>query len=421
MSTKKKKQSGFMLLELSLVLILLSVISYMQLKREFDEKLDLKAKNVSKSLLIIQDGVNKALIANMGSWVSAQPGVPIIITTGSGPTAVSTTIADPFNPTVSDFKNLGVLPSNFTNNTLIGGNYKISIQKVPAGCTPPSCNLEGLIYIDSPFTVFSNKVDGARLGLAMKTIGPDGAMTTDSNPSMFFGLNAQWSMPVPAPMTPNSSLIGIRVGYGSGMFAKFFRVDGANQMEADGNFGGNSLTNVKQVLSVTKNAGDSCPAGDAGAIASGVVNSASVVMICSNGKWKVYNGPTASPGSDCTIDGISASSNVDNQQLICKNKKYVKVTNLFSTNPEVARILVRDGDVVPYPACDVGGRPDYTIIIYQVTVDMTKEPPYQAMKAITQDNGTSWTVLIKLVTDTGIEASGNDHNLAAIMHLECKY
>lgn len=137
--------------------------------------------------------MNASLGEFYGNWVASTPGSPMQITLSDGVTVV--TIADSSKPTIAELKQLGYLPPNFSSLTTNGGNYVVSVSKVPAACVAPSCNLEALICIDKPIRMMGNTgvIDTPRLGLAVKNMGPDAGGSVQENPSVISGLGGAWT------------------------------------------------------------------------------------------------------------------------------------------------------------------------------------------------------------------------------------
>lgn len=415
-------QLGFMLLEMALSLLVFSVILGIRMRNDYQDLLDLKATNAGKTVAKVQSGLNDTISSYYDLFVNMHEGEvsPIDIKIGVGANEKTITISDGFHPTIQNLIDLGKLPQNFRDKTAFGGSFKIELTKVPSGCVAPNCNIDGIVVLDSPFTI-AGVVDEARLGIAIRSIGVDGGGTSNQNKSLIKGHSGQWNSPLPAGITPAKALIAARAGYSSAMWANFFRIDGSRWMTGDGNFGGHSLVNVKEVMATLKNVDDSCTAAENGAFASGVINGYGTVMVCSNGKWKIQNGVIAAPGSPCAPEGSTATSDVNGEQLVCKKGVFVKLVSLISRNVEVGRVAVSDGSVVSKPACDVGGVPDYSLHMNRLSVDVTIAPPKQAQYISAVDSGGGWTILLRLRDDTGGEVSGNIYGLSAVMKLECKY
>jgi hypothetical protein len=423
LSRKRGVIAGFALLEMSLSLLIFSAVMMVRMRADFNDLMDLRAKNAAKVMLIVQNSVNDTLASYYDNFVNMPDGAgvaPLTIVIGSGPTQSNVVIADGYHPTIADLVSLGKLPGNFSLKSPVGGNFKISVTKSPVGCVIPNCNLEAQIVIDSPFLI-NGKYDEKRMGLAIRTIGADGAGTRKESTSTIYGLNGQWSEPLSASITPAAGILATRAGYSSAAWAPFFRIDGTRWMTQDGNFGGHALVNVKHVISTLKNIDDACDVTDNGALGSGVINGNGMAMVCRNGKWKPQTGLVGNVGGACAPDGSIATDSSTGEQLVCKGGKYIRLISLIAKNVEVSRTIVKDGDTVSKPVCDVGGIADYSFDMIQMSVDITKNPPYQGQYVSSADNGASWTVLLKLVTDTGTETSGNAYGVKALMHLECRY
>jgi len=416
-----RKQKGFGLVETAFALLLILAVAMQVFSQQLEDARNLTAINQGKGVVTVANGVNASLGEFYGNWVASAPGSPMQITLSDGVTVV--TIADPSKPTIAELKQLGYLPPNFSSLTTNGGNYVVSVSKVPAACVAPSCNLEALVCIDQPIRKMGNAgaIDTPRLGLAVKNMGPDAGGSVQESPSVISGLGGAWTVPNNLVSPSNQTgILCMRAGYGSSAWAAFFRVDGSRWMKADANMGGNSVVNAKQLVTLLKTVNEVCI--DPGAISGGRDASGSeVTMVCRSGRWKVQSGVNGRPGDPCTPEGGIATSLTTDEQLVCKNGRYVRLVNLIAKNIEVGRLNVVDGQSVIKPSCDVGGVPDYSFNMNKLSVDVTVAPPHQSQYLTTTDNGSSWSVLLRLRDDTGNEVSGNGYNLSAVMKLECKY
>jgi hypothetical protein len=128
-------------------------------------------------------------------------------------------------------------------------------------------------------------------------------------------------------------------------------------------------------------------------------------------------------GDSCMPVGAVATSKTG-QQLICRGSPavYVPTVNaLPSYATRGTKTLVKDGDVVSKPACDVGGQPAYSLEVNQSAIDVATVPPLQAQYATVVDQGATWQVKIKLKDRNTTEVSGNTYSITAILHAECYY
>lgn len=58
----------------------------------------------------------------------------------------------PTEPTVAQPCDTGLLPAKFNAFNLYGGGYAVKISQVPAGCTPPDCDLASITRLNMPLT-----------------------------------------------------------------------------------------------------------------------------------------------------------------------------------------------------------------------------------------------------------------------------
>lgn len=343
-------------------------------------------------------------------------------TIGTGPTAATVTVANGSAPTMAEMVALGILPPNFSPKALNGdGLYHVALTKSPTGCVTPDCNIEGLVWIDSPFRT-NAFVDPKRVGLAMREIGPDSAATALETPLVLSGFGGKWATGNPvAPAV--GGILGVRAGYSSEAWAAYLRLDGSRWMKGNLNVGAHSVVNANQFVSVQKNTGDVCT--DSGALGSGTIGGKGVAMVCQNGTWQ----PTkemGNPGDACAPEGKTAASIADNEGLVCKLGKYVRLVSLIPKAIQRSSVIVSDGTSVIKPVCDVGGVPTFSFNVTEVSVDVTVAPPKQGMYVSATDTGAGWLVKLVLRDNIGNEVSGNGYganggNLSAIMNKECTY
>lgn len=418
-----RRQRGFALIQVALALALFSAAVTYEMYRQYQLRLDRESEVVGQGIGKLRNVLEFALVRDADKYMSAADGSGVNITINKGtPSESIVGIANWNSPSIAEIANLNVgLAPGFNAKAPNGGNYRISFTKSPAGCAPANCNLEGLVWVDKAIMGEGNASDSARAGIALRAIGIDGARSTVTTPGTFTGWRGGWSVPNP---TGVPGIIAGRFGYGSSSWAAFFRLDGSRALSGDADFGGNSLKNAKQLLTVAKTVGDAC--SDLGALAGGVVAGKGTAMVCKDNTWQPAGGKTAIAGSGCAPEGTIATSQSSDESLVCKKGndgvlRYVRLVNLIAKNVEVSRLNVVDGQVVIKPICDAGGVPDYSFNMNRTTVDVSVSPPKQAQYVTTVDNGASWSVVLRLRADNGAEASGNAYSLSALMHLECKY
>lgn len=173
-----------------------------------------------------------------------------------GPTILAggsvTGVANSMAPTVPELVSLGYLDSGFKPSNLFGGGYKVSLSKVPAGCSGSSCYLSTLVALDSPVKAESGALDYAVLGEALKEGGPDAAYSGQNNSGVLSGNQGQWT--ATNPLGSVAGVLAVRGGYGSTGLGYLVRRDGSQGMSGSLDVGGNNLTNANSANASTANA-----------------------------------------------------------------------------------------------------------------------------------------------------------------------
>ncbi len=372
-------------------------------------------------------GDNMAVLSAVGAKYSAEffselqsgaavtkNGITLAAGTGAGQT---------YAPTIANLIALGYLnpsfsaQSTYSNGSTAPGNYQVRLSRIPAGCelvAVTTCDIEGFAFVDQPITVKgSTDPDGPSIAAIMKPLGGNGGFSLNVNSAVVNGVGGGWTTPNPIAGNPAGTVVA-KFGYGSSGLSNFVRMNDTRDPNLQGNL--TVLGNTKSATYVTdiKTVNSACSVPNA--IASGTGS----VMVCTNGTWQSL-GDRAAPGSACATTGQVATSTVTNEQLFCKNSVFVKTKSLIAQNVLMSRSTVRDLDVVAKPTCDVGGTPDRSFTITQVSTDVSIAPPKQSMYVSTIDLGGTWQVVIRLRDDLGGEESGTVYNVTAVLNLECKY
>lgn len=157
----------------------------------------------------------------------------LVLTSGSGQIVKADgsagTVATPLAPTVTELANLGYLQSNFNATNYFGGAYKVSLAKLPNGCSYPNCSIGGTVSLtNAVMKSSSGVVDGTILGAAVQQIGADGGYSTPGAIGTIVGLNGGWNTANPAGSV--AGILAERVGQGSQRFTAFLRRDGTLPM-----------------------------------------------------------------------------------------------------------------------------------------------------------------------------------------------
>lgn len=419
-----RRERGFGLLEAMAALAVFAVISYGYSQARIYLAIQDQDRAAAGHGSLIQAGVNNYINDNRLALITQA-------------TPVITGIADPFNPTLAELQTLNgskrYVAEGYDLPNALGMTYTVSLSRMPVGCTPGvNCtDITGMMTAVAPLLdPTTNEADGARIGHIASIIGVDAAASVHPNGSSLVGEDGPWVVSNPRGNVPG--ILALRLGWGSVGYQLLDHLlprSGERPMTGNLNMGTNSIVNVNQITATgsvqagefftpPKAVGDVCT--NPGATASGLGGGNGVVMVCSNGTWQIAM-ERANAGDACTPDGKIATSVVTTEQLICKNGIYVRMVNMLAKNVEIGRFLVTDGMNVPKPACETGGVADYSWVTTRTAVDVAMAPPKQGLDLSTVDNGTSWTISIKLQDNFGGQASGNAYNLLEIFKTECRY
>lgn len=233
MRSRRQESRGYILLEMSLALIigtaLIATWAANDVSRRLDDSVRAQARAMKGPIL----GALNQYLTERYSELTKPAGGSI------------TGVANPLRPTIAELRSLGMLKDPVMNTAFNGGTYRIVVTQYPAGCVAPNCNLDALFYIDRPITDWRQNIDYARLGLAVRAIGDDGAMSTAATPASFTGLAGKWSTDNPEGSRPG--LLAARTGYNSAMFSQFYRRDGSLPITGDVAANGHNINNAGQV------------------------------------------------------------------------------------------------------------------------------------------------------------------------------
>lgn len=360
-----------------------------------------------------------------------------------------------------------------TNNCLSTGvsqtsplGLKFSFTLSPALCKADTC--VGHAYATTPLTDFAGKPRTDILGKVISTIGVDGGMSYAGNGAQLIGYGNSYQDVNPAGNVPGT--VSIRIGANSGLLSlltQYYRLDGTRKLTGDMDANQKNIKNVDNLTLNTLNfdqvkgvgtPGAACAKDKAlaqntngnglvicnggvfqriGDATSGIgggnacslkgltgTDAVGTGYIC-NGTFWVENKNFAASGDACAITGQTAQNTVTGEELVCRNtggsNRYVKLTNLLAKSIEIARYIVQDGTLVSKPTCDVGGTATFSIDMMQSVVDVAMIPPRQTMYQKAIDNGSTWTVRIRLTDNFGGDFSANPYNVQAIFKTECTY
>ena len=225
-----KKSKGFTLVEISIVLLIASIlmIGYTRVLRDINQ--DDKSAAIAAHLVTVTGGVNTYISSNFNALVAG--------------TAI-TGVANPLAPTVTELKTTGYLAQNVKTTNLAGTNWLTQINLTPAGCVAPACDLNAIVYSDKGFfNLSSNKPDWMLASRVAGKVGGEGATSLYSNTTVISGEGGTWTTPNPVAAANAAAVVAMRTGYGSQGFSQFVRNGDMRNITLNGNLGVNGASGV---------------------------------------------------------------------------------------------------------------------------------------------------------------------------------
>jgi len=215
-SRLRRKQFGFTIVEMTIAATLLAATLAGGLWAARQSALKSMFEAQGDTLKAIGNaGGNEYILRNYGELQKATPSVPGVL--------------DPYRPTMTELKALGLPIQQFANTGYQGLGYKFEISRTPVGCTPPSCDVTGLVYLAGQITDPSTgKVSALGLGQIISAIGGDGGFSDDMSPNTISGSGGQWSKA--NPMGNLLGVVSMQLGYGTLGYQQFLRRDGTLPM-----------------------------------------------------------------------------------------------------------------------------------------------------------------------------------------------
>lgn len=273
-AARRSTQRGVTILSVLLGLVVAGVVGMGIVERQALERRMEMGKTQGDLLVQISDAANMYIFENYAQLQNDQP-----ITRNNITVAVGTNQGETNTPTVQTLIDLGYLREGITDLAAVNnGRYRMTLEKIPAGCVAGACDVHGAVYIDQPVTmhgVAGTDPDGVVIGNAVERIGGDALMTAVADHSQLLGVNGA-TIENPVAGDPYG-VIGAHIGFGSG-FSRFLVVgdtrdpnfQGDFTVAGDTNIGGDTIiqgnTTINENLNVGPDGTD--PGGNACSLAS---------------------------------------------------------------------------------------------------------------------------------------------------------
>ena len=149
-----------------------------------------------------------------------------------------------WTPSVAQLAAMAYLPPGWsaTSSTLNNAPYAISFKRLPAGCAPAACTVEGHVVLAGALRSGPSDTDGAVIGPILARIGADSGVSLPTDPAHITGFGNTWSLDNPVPGRP-PGVVAVRIGTASSGFGQFIRIGDTRDPGLMGNLtvAGNTL------------------------------------------------------------------------------------------------------------------------------------------------------------------------------------
>lgn len=232
------RQTGSTLLSALLALVIIAIITAGQIEAQQLQQRVSAGRLQGDILNLIKDAVNNYAMEN---YPALQSNLPV---TKAGTTlAPGSSSGQSFAPSIANLVAMDYLPAGTSAGAqLNGGSYRVALSRLPAGCTGPTCNISGMVYIDQPIRQPGTpNIAGIQVGALIDKVGGDVLVALPGTAGNLTGINGAAMV---NPLGVSEGVVGARVGFGASGFGRFLVLNDPR----DPNFQGN-LT-VRQNLSI---------------------------------------------------------------------------------------------------------------------------------------------------------------------------
>ncbi len=142
-----------------------------------------------------------------------------------------------WRPSLADLAAMGYLPSGWlvTSSSLNGAPYQIAFARLPVGCAPSACSIEGQILIGAAITGSSGEaMDSVVISPILTRIGADSGVSLVGSAASITGFSNTWRINNPVAGAP-AGIVAVRVGTASANFSQFVRVGDSRDPALRGN------------------------------------------------------------------------------------------------------------------------------------------------------------------------------------------
>ncbi|MDP3136990.1 MAG: prepilin-type N-terminal cleavage/methylation domain-containing protein, partial [Burkholderiaceae bacterium] len=393
----RSSQTGFTMIELTLALAMLTLLSAFAAKAFVEHFQEGLAQATANYLLTLKSGLDACVLKEISALAANAP---------------IAGFSDPLAPTVAELKSAGCLAVSLPELTPFKQTLSLRIHR-SAACPNAGCLISAQALTNSPVALPG--ADNAYLAMLVRSQAQGyGMASSEFDAARLTGLLCE---PQPNPLGSVPNVLGVCSVVNGGLYAQFVRQgdDRATQLNNSLSVLG-TLTAASLVLNAGATAGGPCTGSE------GLRQRAEVpgaLLSCQSGVWTPVGARLASPDMACPTAGelgIAATG----QALVCKayggsaGGFFVPASHLLSDFVFLASSRVTDGDTVPKPVCaTVGGHAGTPLVFLLAQTEGTSDGAFNRYAI---DQGTSWTVRLTRGDDASALSGAS-----ALAHQYCHY
>lgn len=234
-AANKKAQRGSALVEMSLYLLVATLVQIGQIKQVREAVDSSIGKGTGEYLVQLQEGVNHFVLDNFTA-----------ISEGAGVAG----FANPLKPTIAELLAAKYLIPTFQDQTAAG--LKFVVNLTPANCPGLTCTINGQAYSTQPMKDPAGAIRPDMIAKIMQAAGKDSGASSTSVPATIRGFGGSWTAANPAGGV--AGIVAMQVGTNSGtasQLSQFYKLDGSRKLTGTMDANQQNIHNVANLQAST--------------------------------------------------------------------------------------------------------------------------------------------------------------------------
>jgi hypothetical protein len=235
----RRRQAGFDMVQISLVLIISALLAASQLQQQIlADKVsaaDAEADTAMTLRIALQNYTDDYYTDLQTATTSiTRNGTTVPPSGATGAPALGTTL----QPTIAQLQGLGYLDPTFSNSSqfLNNASYSLILNRTPSGCVAASCAVNGVMWLNKPYTQEgSTDPDSIIIGEMMSHAGGLSGASILGSETNITGTGGGWSYPNPVSGNP-AGVFAMQFGASASNVSNYVRINDTRDPNLQGNF-----------------------------------------------------------------------------------------------------------------------------------------------------------------------------------------